>query len=101
MNYTDKIESLIAKRDALIKEANFITRQIEDEISEIYKMQGRGGALIQRYQKKGDTLVVSFGRHWWVSADGDLLERAEEWEVDAAKEMCKNGIFEKTGFLKK
>lgn len=90
---TTEIETLIARRKALTKELETVTRQIEDEISEVYKLVAREKVVMQRYMN-GDVLVISFDRYWWVR-DGDLLEMAEQWEIEQMKELTKKGFFQR------
>ena len=43
----------------------------------------------------GDRIVVSFGRHWWVDQDGDLIGMVDESDITELKKLTQSGIFER------
>ncbi len=89
-----KIDELVKKRGELLKELNLVDREIEDAQTEVFRHIARKKMIVQRYFH-GDSIVVSFGRFWWVNQDGDLLGMVDESDVSELKRLAEAGIFER------
>lgn len=79
---------------SLLDELSQVTRAIEDAQTEVFAHIAREKTVVQRYFD-GDVIVISFGRHWWVNEDGDLLGLVDESEILQLKALEKRGIFER------
>jgi len=88
------INALVSRRAELLEELTQVTRQIEDAETEVFRHIASQKILVKRYFE-GDSIVVSFGRHWWVNQDGDLLGMVDESDLSDLKELVKNGVFER------
>lgn len=71
-----------------------MTRKIEDAKTDVFRHIARQKVLVQRYFD-GDSIIVSFGRYWWINRDGDLLGRVDESDISDLKNLVKSGIFER------
>lgn len=88
------LDFLIKRRKEVLDELNQISREIEDAQTEIFKHVARQKIIVQRYFD-GESIVVSFGRYWWVDANGDLLGLVDESDIQDLKELTDKGVFEK------
>jgi len=90
----ENIDELFIKRRKLKIELETIDRQIEDAQTEYYRHLAGEKMLVKRYFS-GERIIFSFGRHWWVSPDGDLLGLVEGSDIDELSNLVKKGVFEK------
>mgnify|MGYP003441533868 FL=1 len=91
---SDKINELVKRRAELLEELSQVTREIEDAQTEVFRHIAGEKILVQRYFD-GDRIVVSFGRHWWVDQDGDLIGMVDESDITELKKLTQSGIFER------
>ena len=92
-----QIKDLVERRNAILKELNQVTREIEDAQTEVFKHIASEKELVRRYFD-GDAIVVSFGRYWWINKSGDLLGLVDENDVSELKKLVENGIFSRVVF---
>ena len=90
----DVIDFLITRRNEILAELEQVTREIEDAQTEAFRHIASEKNLVQRYFD-GQSVVVSFGRYWWVSQDGDLLGMVDESDIAELKILVEKGIFER------
>lgn len=92
MTPNEKINNLIARRAALRHDLQTVEREIEDAQSEAYRIQAADSHIVQQFVD-GYTVVVSFGRHFWVDPNGDLGEQLSESEIEELKRLAERGVF--------
>lgn len=83
---------LIAKRAKLLYDLESVNRQIEEAQTEIFIHSKRGNEILERYAK-GEYVMVSFSRFWWVDPSGSLLQMLTEPEIDELNRLKKQGFF--------
>lgn len=91
---SDKINDLVKRRAELLEELSQVTREIEDAQTEVFRHVASKKYIIQRYFT-GDRIIISFGRHWWVNQDGDLLGMVDESDILELRKLVKSGILER------
>lgn len=89
-----KIDELVKRRGDLLRDLNLVTREIEDAQTEVFRHMASEKSIVKRYFQ-GDSVVVSFGRYWWVNQDGDLLGMVDESDISELKRLAEAGIFER------
>lgn len=71
---------LEGKRKELLRDLELVERQITDAANEVFRIRVHETHVLQRYVN-GEYIVKSFGHHWWVDANGELIERADADDV--------------------
>lgn len=92
MNDHTKLSDLVSRRNSLLEELNQVTRAIEDAQTDVFRHIASEKILVQRYFD-GDTIIVSFGRYWWINKDGDLLSMVDESDIGELKTLTEKGVF--------
>lgn len=86
------IKSLIEKRNRLRDDLETAEREILEAETSAYLLHGISKALIERFVF-GESIIISFGRYWWVDANGELLGIPEDDEIRALKRLEQKGVF--------
>lgn len=94
MTDNQKIIALTERRDALKKELSEVEREIEDLCRVVHRATAHQKAVIDRFSANQHT-VGSFGRTWWVNANGELVDMVTPDEQVAINQLVKCGIIEK------
>lgn len=71
---SDKTNKLVKRRAELLEELAQVTRKIEDAQTEVFRHIASQKVLVQRYFD-GDSIIVSFGRYWWINRDGGYFPK--------------------------
>ena len=88
---------IITRRNNLIKELEEIDREIEQSANAALRADAENEDVLRRYID-GEYIICSFGRHWWVNSNGELIELVSADEFDALKRLEKKGWLKKQVF---
>lgn len=87
-----EINELVKRRAELLEELGQVTRTIEDAQTQVFKLVASETRLVHRYFD-GDRIVISFGQHWWINQDGDLVGKVDDSDVFDLKTLVDSGLF--------
>lgn len=88
---------LISRRKQLITALEAVDREIESAATSALRAEAENEDVLRRYMD-GDYVIRSFGRHWWVNSNGELIELVSADDFDAIKRLEKKGWFKKQTF---